>query len=295
MAAINGLTLSQWDDLVDSEWISQRVNMAVDTPKTYTVIANVIDIGGRSTRTYAHPLQSHGTAASSTTESDLVTTSNTTSTEVTVGVTLVDKATFVTVQAAGASVWDTTGAAVDFVTRACRLYIDDAFHALSSSMSNTIGDNATTMDLDQWVTGRTTFMAQAKNPGASVFVAAVDGFRDLSSEIMTSTAAILGSDRAAAELFGSAAGAMAQGVVTTIGGIPVIVTDEIPAADTTGWGNYFTTIGSGDGALGLVVKSEISVVMKPEPLRHGSYFIGSCDVGVGILDDARCLQVVSKT
>lgn len=295
MATINGMTLTQWDDLIDSEYISRRVRYAVDTPKTYRFIANVIDISGAPTRTYAHPLQSHLTAATAVSETDEDATANVTSTEATISATRVMRSTFVSRQTAGASVWSTSDAAIDAVSRACQLYIDDAFHGLSASASNTIGDNATTMDLDNWVTMLSTFAGNAKNAmGQRVFVCAVDGLRDLQQEIMTSAAAILGSSEAASQLFGGAASASAMGVQFMIGNVAVVSTDEIPAADTTGWGNYLTTTGA-DGGLGLVVKEGIRVDTTPWPLRQGMYFVGSADVGVGILEQAQLLEVISKT
>jgi len=295
MAAISGMTLAQWDDLIDSEYIGRRAALAVSTPITYQLLANLIDLSGQPTRTYAHVLRSHGTAASAVTETDEATTANVTSTETTVAATRVVKATFVSAQTAGASVYPAAAAAIDFVVNACKLYIDDAFHALSSSMANSIGDNATTMDLDNWVTMLATYAGQARNAPGKAFVCAVDGIRDLQQEILTSAAAILGSDAAASSLFQGASSASMQGVQFMIGQIPVVVSDEIPAADTTGWGNYLTTIGQENGALGLVVKQGVQVEMTPWPLRQGVYFIGCADVGVGILDDNRCLQVISKT
>ena len=295
MAAISGMTLAQWDDLIDSEYIGRRAALAVSTPITYQLIANPIDISMQPTRTYAHVLRSHGTAATGVTETDAATSASVTSTEATVATTMVTKLTFVSYQAQGASVVDTAAAAIDFVVNACKLYIDDAFHGLSSSAANTIGSNATTMDLDNWVTMLTTYAGQAKNASGRAFVCSVDGSRDIQTEVLTSGAAILGSAAAAEKLFGAANTSM-QGMASyMIGDVPVVITDEIPAADTTGWGNYFTTIGAENGALGLVVKRGIWVEMFTDITRGGIYFAGRADVGVGILDDNRCLQVVSKT
>ncbi len=297
MATVSNLSgSSALANHIDSEFINNTLMLAVQTPKIYSALAKFVTLAPGQSRTYTHVLRSHLAAAAAVTESDEVAATALADSQLQVSVSLVASAVFLTDQAKGASVLGPNAQTADGMMRAVdavRLYIDDAFHGLSSSMTNTMGSNATTHDMTNWNQMLATYASQAKNVDQVAFVGHPDAARDLGEDIFTSAAAILGND-SASQLFGQAAGGFRQGMRYQIGNVPVFSSDEIPTADTTGWGNYLTSVGD-DGALGVVVKHEVDFAAWREPKRFGDWLIAWADVGIGILDQSRCLEVISKT
>lgn len=297
MAAVtNATTITTNTNLIDSEFISKSLNLAVQTPKIYRQIAKPVMLGPGESRVYTHVLRSHLAAAAAVTETDEVGATALADSQIQVTVALVASAVMLSDQAKGSSVLMPNGQTADAIGRAAdavTLYLDDAFHGESANMTNTMGSNAATHDMLNWNTMLATYSAQAKNVDNVAFVGHPDAARDLGEDIFTSAAAILSNDTAG-QLFGQAAGGFRQGLRFMIGNVPVFSTDEIPVADTTGWGNYLTSVGD-DGAVALVSKVGLEATSWREPKRFGDWLIAWTDAAVGVIDQARCLEVITKT
>ncbi len=289
----NASNLSALDDIVDSEFISRNVRLAVRTPMTFEGVVKLVDFSTVSSRTYAVPKSAELAAASALTETDEVDSAALTITEATVSTALVEQSTFLSDQARGASIWDSAGLAIQEVANAVRRKIDDDVHALATSMTNTIGSNAQAMDFANWSTVLSTFRAQTKFSNGSV--AAVmhpDAIRDLHADLLANAGGIYGS------AFGPQAQALLagtnQGARGVLDGVILWETDSIPLSDTTGHGNYMCVTGDAEGALCLVVNRGTLVEPWREPKRQGIWYIGTADFGVGIGDQDRCLEFITQ-
>jgi hypothetical protein len=197
-----------------------------------------------------------------------------------------------TPQAQGATVLDSAAAAVRNVVDAVRQKVENDTIGLSASMSNTIGTNAQTFDLDYWNTSLTTFRAQAKSPQMAAAVLHPDAVRDLHGDLVTANAALFGSS------FGppaaDATGGVRQGARAVLDGLPIFETDAVPVADTSGWGNFILEMGN-NPAIMMVIKEAISLKVDSPADALGDWIAAYADYGVGIVDQNRCLQCVSRT
>jgi len=277
---------------IDSEWIARQLRVAVETPFVSEMIVGMTDLSPMSTRTYAHPILSRMSAAGAYNEGDDFFFNDTATTETTIDVDMVYKATFLTPQASGATVLDSAAAAVRNVVDAVRQKIENDTIGLSSSMSNTIGSNAQTFDLDFWNTSLTTFRAQAKSPASAAAVLHPDAVRDLHGDLVTSNAALFGS--AFGPPAADATGGVRQGARAVLDGLPLFETDAVPVADTTGWGNFIVELGNNPGLM-MVVKAPVMVRIDEPADAYGAWIAASADYGVAIVDQSRALQCVSRT
>jgi hypothetical protein len=292
MAIANFTGTTALTNYIDSEWIARQLRLAVETPFVGESVVGYVDLSPMSTRTYAHPLLSRMTAAAAYAEGDEFSSTTMATVEQTIAVGMVSKSTFLTPQARGATVLDSAAAAVRNVVDAVRQKIENDIIGLSSSMSNTIGTNAQTFDLDYWNTCLTTFRAQAKSPNMAAAVLHPDAVRDLHGDLVTANAALFGSS------FGppaaDATGGVRQGARAVLDGLPIYETDAVPVADTTGWGNFIVETGANPGLM-LVVKQALSLKIDSPANALGEWVNCHSDYGTGIVDSNRCLQCVSRT
>lgn len=292
MAITNFTGTTALTNYIDSEWIARQLRVAVETPFVHEFCVGMQDLSPYSTRTYAHPILSRMTAATAYNEGDEFSSTAMATTETTIDVDMVYKATFLTPQASGATVMDAAAAAVRNVVDAVRQKVENDVIGLSSSMSNTVGSNAQTFDLDFWNTSLTTFRAQAKSPQAAVAVLHPDAVRDLHGDLVTSNAALFGS--AFGPPAADATGGVRQGARAVLDGLPLYETDAIPAADTTGHGNFITEVGNNPGLM-LVVKMPIMVRIDEPADAYGAWIAATSDYGTAITDQNRALQCISRT
>lgn len=289
----NPSDLTALDDIIDSEFISRNVRLAVRTPMTFEGVVKLVDFSSVSSRTYAVPKSAELAAASALTETDEVDSAALSISEATVATALVEQSTFLSDQARGATIWDSAGLAIQEVANAVRRKIDDDTHTLSNSMGNSIGGNAQVMDFANWSTVLSTFRAQTKfSNGPVAAVLHPDAIGQLHSDLLANAAGIY------ASAFGPEAMALLastnQGARGVLNGVILWETDSIPLADTTGHGNYMVVTGDAEGALCLVVNRGTMVEPWREPKRQGIWYIGTADFGVGIGDDDRALQFITS-
>jgi len=292
MAISNFSGTTALTNYIDSEWIARQLRVAVETPFVSELIVGMTDLSPYSTRTYAHPILSRMSAAGAYNEGDEFSSTAMATTETTIDVDMVYKATFLTPQASGATVLDAAAAAVRNVVDAVRQKIENDTIGLSSSMSNTVGSNAQAFDLDFWNTSLTTFRAQAKSPAAAVAVLHPDAVRDLHGDLVTSNAALFGS--AFGPPAADATGGVRQGARAVLDGLPIMETDAVPVADTTGWGNFIVELGNNPGLM-MVVKMPVMVRIDEPADAYGSWISASADYGVAVVSQDRALQCISRT
>ena len=289
----NPSDLTALDDIIDSEFISRNVRLAVRTPMTFQGVVKMIDFTNVSSRVYAVPKSAELAAASALTETDEVDSAALTITEATVATALVEQSTFLSDQADGATIWDAANLSITEVANAVRRKADDDVHALSNSMGNSIGSNAQAMDMANWNVLLTTFRAQTKfSNGPIAAVMAPAAIRDLRGDVLENAAGVYGTSFGTEAL--DALGGTNQGARGMLDGVILWETDSIPAADTSGKGNYMCVTGDAEGALCMVVNSPTRVIGWREEKRFGVWYIGSLDFGVGIGDDDRCLQFITQ-
>lgn len=293
MAIATPTTTTALTNWIDSEWIQNQLKLAVATPFVGEQIVGMVDLSGQSTRTYAHPILSRMSAASAYAEGGEFTSTPMATTEQTISVGYVLESTFLTPHARGATVLNSAAAAVQNVVDSVRQKSENDVLGLSSSLSNTTGSNATNNTLSNWSAVLTTFRAQAKSPNMVAAVMHPDAVRDLHADATgTNNAALFGSAMGpeVERLFGSAA----QGARGVLDGVMIYESDAIPVADTTGWGNIMTEIGS-NAALVMVVKTPITLKIDEPADALGDWIAAYTDYGVGIVDQNRALQFITRT
>lgn len=296
MAAVsNSSKLSSLAEVINSELISAMVNVAVNTPFLYRALARPISLSGASTRTYAHPIFPKLAAAAALTETDEVDSAEVTPSESTITAALVEQSTFLSKQARGASVVSAVELCVNRVIDSVMTKKDTDIVGLSASMTNAIGDASTTFNIANYNTVMTTFRAQAKSPGMSGLVLHTDAARDLNASAIASGAPFW-SGRLGQALNESTMGSNQGFRQVTADGVAVFISDRIPVADSTGWGNFIFEMGP-NNPLAIVTAQggEEAVETWYEQKRQGWWITGVADYGVGILDQSRALECISKT
>ncbi len=299
MAQISGMTgLSVIDDIVNSEVIDQLVHAATETPYLYQLIMGgngTKSLVGKATRTYAHPIWAEMTAAATLAETEVVSSTALSSSEVTIGAAVKARATFVSDQAARSGVLNTFSLAINRVTGACMRAINDDTLALSTSISASIGSNATTNDASNLNVAVTAFRALVKSnlSGTALCVLHGDALRDLNEDAVNTTNAIY-SSTVGENLF-NATNAVSQGGQSPFGKLVIVDSDDVSVGDTTGWTNMIIDVGGMDTAFGLVVANGVSIELERDATRLGTWVVGSADYGVGILDQSRAQAFITKT
>lgn len=285
--------LSSLDEIINSELISSMLNLAVNTPFLYSSGGRTISIEGAATRTYAHPTFPKLAAAAALTETDEVGSVEITPSETTTSTTLVAQATFLSDQAAGASILNAAQLAVNRCVDAVRTKIDNDWCGLSASASNSQGDNSVTHSITNHDSVMVAVRAQMKAPGVVGHVIHPDAARDLNASAHSGGAPFWATGDGVA-LAGAVKGPNQGMWRATNDGAMVAISDRIPTADTSGWGNIAFEMGAAN-PLAIVLKRNIMVETWREVKRQGVWFVATADYGAGILDQSRCYEFITKT
>ncbi len=299
MAVVSGLTgLAVIDDIINEEWISQETHTATQTPVLYQNIvggAGTKSLIGKATRTYAHPIWARLAAAAAVTESDEVGATALSSTEVTITTALNAKAVFVTDQAAGAGVINVFSLAINRAVDAVQRRINDQVVALATSITATVGSNATTNDVANMNVVLTAYRAlvKANLSGRALMLLHGDAKRDLQEDAVNTTNALYSSS-VGEQLF-NATNQAQMGMMTQFGSFLIMDTDDMPVGDTTGWTNMVVDAGGAETAFAIAVSKGVEVVLWREPKRFGTWVIASADYGVGIVHQDRAQAFITKT
>lgn len=252
MAAVTNATrTTEMTETIDSEWIDRMVQRVAETPLVAMQVVRVINAMGATSSVWTIPLAANqvGDAATITETDQAATAVNEFDSEVSLTVANIGISSFVSDQVKQRSTWSAMALAIRNGVHSVQDKLDEDVLSNSTSITTSIGSNATTHDLDNWNTVLTTFETQNATPGlplASVWHP--DAFRDFHSSIITTSAALLGTafgEDARAQMQGR------QGFKGVLDGVSVFTSDNIPADDTTGWGNILVTtpssMGGGDG------------------------------------------------
>jgi len=295
MAAISNATLvADVAENINAEWIAQEMRFAAQNPHIYEDLVYKVDLMGRNTATYSEPIADELTAATSLTATDEVVAQKTARADLTVGIAPWGTAVFLDYETVRRSMWDEFALAIDRLTGACKRKIDNATLALASSISNTIGNASTVHSMSNFETVMTAWRAQV---GASrsrpIMVQHGDATRDLGQEVVTSSAALMGS--AVGVQLKDAVGHVGQGVRRSIGNVDLIDTDNVVAGDTTGWANFMVLNNPMEHAFALPYEQPILIEIDHAPRRRGWWVVASVVFGVGITQQDYALGYTTRT
>lgn len=294
MAIANTTTATVVADAILTEFLNREMRFAVDSPnQIYRDICEQPP-GGllMNTKRWAVPTYANLTGTVAATEGGDIVMQELTPTAVNI-----DTALFATGVALGD--WSAqlavhnlpTGAVEALLTAANRKLETDAL-SLASSMTNSIGSSATTMDADNFVGVQATFRAQGKKCNYKpLMVLSESAKRDLTADTMKNGAGIFGS------IIGvqlhQAANTLNQGEWTEFLGYMLASTDQVPTVNS-GKGNFVVHKGPNEFALGLAFSLPIRIVPAQRPENLATLLIVSHAHGVGIAEQARALRFITK-
>lgn len=294
-------TLASLGDSINAVIISKALGQAVAIPLTYNFAVYVKDISGEATNTWRSTMRPDIEDAIAIAEAADVTDDEMTDEKEEISVGTIARSVLVTYEVGGATILGRGGELAEGtrqVTMACRRKIDSLLWTdQSPNLENTSGDNTVGMTYAQFVSFAMEAQVQWKDnqPQGSVLRAFLHSgpFRHLVNDMITSEASIFaatfGSQNA-----GAALAAMGNGGMKNIAGVETLVTDRIPAADTSGKGNVFCLVGGETGScFGLAVKWGVKPEMRPTEKKLADRMIGSARVGVGILRQEYGLQAIT--
>jgi hypothetical protein len=294
MAAINGATTAtSIADTKLTEVISRLVRYAVQTPYVAMGFCHVPDLLV-GTDTYKHPFWPQLTAAAAHTQTDLVnieelvatTDNDVTTAEYSRGMAISDRAQRL-------STSPLLVVAVNRVIDACMRKIESSALTLATSITTSQGSAATNHTALNLVSVLSAFMAQGKSSALlPVMISSVSANRDLLSDLATNAGAVFSSS-VGAQMHAALSGTN-QGLFRDLQGVMLAVTDGVVAADTTGKGNFLCHVGPEECAIVCAFGKAPSA----EYVRRGELqtdiVAGSVDFGVGIVNQARAYEFITR-
>lgn len=295
MAAVsNATTATQATHHINAEIIEALVAYAVQRPYVWQELVYTPDLRAANTAVDSHPIVAQLSAAGAHTETDEVASATPTRTNSTITTAEYAKATFLGDRARRLSILDEDAVAVNRLIDACQLEMDTAVLTLASSMSNSIGDNATVHNVVNFNTAISTFRTQIGSSTARpVFVHSVSAIRDLHEDAATNAAAIYGS-LVGVQLHDATSG-VNQGLRRPFGNIDLIETAGVVAGDTSGKANFITLVGGpGETALRMPIGKDVMAEVGRVAERIGQWLVASYEKGAGIFDNSRCLRVITR-
>lgn len=290
----NATTLASLDDLIITEFIQTMSGQSLGrVPTVYQHGVLRVDLRGRNTNVYAHPLRSEVAEASVKAETDEAVVVEVTTTENTVSTAMVSIAAFVSDEVQQDSIWVALQQAAEEVTWAVARKIDTDFMALMSGFSSPIGSDAQTNTVTNFVTVQTAFTARVESsPEMPLMVMHPDARRDLQLDAVNNAAAWFGASMG--ERFHDSVSGINNGRVTEFDGIKMVTSSKAPVGGATGWSNAMIIPGGRNAAIAMPVLKEIELEFQREGLRAGGYVIARARYGMGEVDDTAGLTFVTK-
>jgi len=277
-------------DSINAVAIQLAVGAAIAIPLTYNFAVYTKDLGGDATNTWRSIVRPDITDAVTVAEADDVTDASMTDTPTDISVGTIARSALITWEAKASTVLG-LGELVEGarqVTMACRRKIDSLLWTdQSPNLTNDSGDNSTPMTYAQFVSFGLEAQAQWKDspPMGSRMRAFLHSgpFGVLVNDMVTSQASIFAATFGSADVGGVMA-AMGNGGIKSIGGVETLITDRIPAADTSGKGNVFCLVGGETGScFGLAVKWGVMAEQRGTEKKLADRLIAHARIGVGII------------
>lgn len=295
MAAIsNATTATTATHHINSEVIQRAISFAVQLPYVWQAFTFSPDLSGSNTATYSHPIISQFTAATAHTETDEVSSSETTRTNATITTAEYAKATFLGDRAKRLSIGNEEAIAVNRLVDAVMLKIETDALTLASSMTNTQGGAATVNTVVNFNSVISNFRVQIGSSSAMpVMVMSASAIRDLHEDAATNAAAIYGS-LVGVQLHAATDG-VNQGLRRSFGTVQFVETAGVVAGDTTGKANFITLVGGAtDTALMVPFGKDLFFEMGRIAERIGTWLVASDEHGAGIVDNNRCRRFITR-
>lgn len=292
MAISNTTTATVVADATLTEWINREMRFAADSPNTIHQDICYFPPPLMNTKRWSPNTYANLTTTVAATEGGDITMQEFTPTAVDI-----DTALFATGVALGD--WATalavhnlpTGAVMALLNAAYRKYETDAL-GLASSMTNSIGNSATTNDADNFVLVHSTFRAQAKRSSRKpLMVLSESAKRDLASDAIKNGASVFAT--VIGQSLSAAANTVNQGEWAEYLGYMIASTDQVPTV-SSGKGNFVVHMSETEYALGMCESLPIRIMPAVMPQNLATYLIVSHAHGKGIVEQARALRFITK-
>lgn len=280
--------------------IGQAIAATLAVPIGYNLFVFVKDIGMDPTSTWRSIVRDDITDAIAVAEADDVTDASMTDSKVDISVDTVARSVLVTYEASSSTILGLAeiAEAARQVTMAVRRKMDTLLWTdTTPNLTNESGDNTTELTYDQFVSFALEAQTQWNDsppPGSRMRAAIHSGpFGVLVNDMVTSQNSIFASTFGGATA-GAAIAAMGSGGLKNIAGVETLVTDRIPAADTTGKGNVFCMVGGEVGScFGLAVKWGIQGEQRTTEKKLADRYLGHARIGFGILRQELGLKAIT--
>ena len=291
----NATTTTSAASVIYPQFISPIVRRTLGRiPTIYQLGVIRVDLRGRNSDTYRHTLRDQIARATTLAETDEVVSTEITRAHAEVSTDMKAVATFVSDQADVRSLWAEGVSAIEELTRSCARAIDLEFVNTATGFSAPIGDAATAHTVQNLVELFTTWRARVGSTSSKPLLCMHgDAMRDLQQDAVSNAAAWFGTEMGVQ--LHDATNGLNQGVVTTFGGVDMVVSDDMPVGDTTGWSNMMIARGDQEGVITMPFEHPIEVEMWREPKRKGTWFIGTVNYGVGEVNDLAGQTFITRT
>jgi hypothetical protein len=291
----NATTTVSADSVIYDEFISPIVRETLGRiPVVYRLGALTVPLIGTNSNNYRHTLGDQVGVAVTLAETDEVTSTELTSSHVEVSTETKAIATFISRQNNRRSIWSDMARAARELTSACARAIDADFLALATGFSSPIGNNAQVMTVENLVELQTTYRSRTGSTmERPLLVMHGDTMRDLHSDSVKNGAPWFGTELGVQ--LHNATGGINQAQVTTFGALDMVVTDGIPAGDTTGWSNMMIARGLQEAAIAMPFEQDIQLETWYEAKRQGWWVIATVDYGMGEVNDLAGQTFITRT
>lgn len=266
------------------------VGQAVRVPLTYNFLVFVKDIGTDPTNTWRSTSRPDIDDAIVVAEAGDVTDAAMTDDKVDISVQTIARSVLVTYEAQWSTFVNEIAQGGAQVSMACRRKIDAlVLTDTTPNLTNEQGNNTAPMTYAQHIS----FAMQARaqwhqnpQPGSVLRCAMHPGpFEALVHDMVTNKNSIFAATFGSTQV-GDVMASMSAGARHAIGGVETLVTNRIPAGDTTGKGNIYVLVGGETGScLGLAVKKGVTPELRGTERKLATRGIAYASVGAGIIRD----------
>jgi hypothetical protein len=294
MAIAGSTIVATVNENINPVWIAQQQRITIDrTPFTFTFGALRVDLASRNTKNYSTPIRDEMAKATPYIETDLVTSTPNTRTEVTIGTSKVIKATFLSIEAVELSMWSEFAGAIDELQQANMRAVDDDFLGLADDFTAFVGDNATTMTARNLISVHTAYRAQTKNVmSAPLMYFSTEAMAQLQDDSITNAASIFGS--IVGPQLQEASQSVSLGKMSSWNGFDMITTDNLPVGDVTGKSNMVISRGEQQAAIAMPLQHGVRIEQAFRVENQGFWVVGTANFGMGIAQDKGGLTFITS-
>jgi hypothetical protein len=286
--------LTQLAEVINTEYISRQIELAAIDPLIgeRIVMRTVLDPAVVNSYTYQIVTGNEMTGAAVVTPHNEAPEDAWEPTSDTISGVRIGLSSFVP-DSSRVTIVNTANAVIAGLTHAVRDMVHDDILDLFANADNSAGDATTEFDLAFWAAQTIAFNSQLPDPGERHAVLHAQQQTELRADLMSSAAALFGAswgDRAAAGL-----GTTQVGAGVPFDGYNMHIALDVPAGDTTGHtAALLVRNDGGHSALELVVWEPLSIAMKDERRRYGTWLVAGAILGVGIRSQKNLRALITQ-